>query len=363
MGKRELLLVVLFVVLGTVLYQATAPPAPEGSGGFSLREIFRAARGHLGDRSATRTVTRQAQLTVPDEVDTVGLEDFRGRIEVTGSDEAVIDATVEITLRGIDEADLGQQEAALSMHLDTEGNVATVTLGHREGGARPDQTLRLRVPRRLRLTLGGRGVAQITGVAGAEFDTYRGDLFVEDIAGPVTGSQREGRAEFGPGVTLDIETERGTLRVVRPLSLTLRAEATDVEVLDAEGPVTIDQERCTIEVIGGTGPIGVKGEGGTIKLRNVTSAVDIDAERLTVSMTMAAAVPVRLAIVGDDVDVTLPAAGVELAAEVAGGELRVPTALTTTADGATQRASGALNGGGPRIGLTVTRGALTVRER
>lgn len=363
MGKRELLLVVLFVVLGTVLYQATAPPAPEGSGGFSLRDIFRAARGHFGDRSATRTVTREAQLTVPADVDTVALEDFRGRIEVTGTDEAVIDAAVEISLRGIDEADLGQQEAGLSMQLETQGTLATVALGYREGGARPDHTLRLRVPRRLRLKLGGRGVAQVTGLAGAEFDTYRGDLFVEEMTGPVTGTQREGRAEFGPGGTIDLETERGTLRVVRPASLTLHSETTDVEVLDAEGPVTIDQERCTIEVIGGTGPIGVKGEGGTIKLRNVASAVDIDAERLTVSMTMAEAVPVRLAIVADDVDVTLPAAGVELAAEVADGELRVPAALTSTTDGATQRATGTLNGGGPRIGLTVTRGSLTVRQR
>lgn len=363
MGKRELLLVVVFVVLGTVLYQATAPPAPEGGGGFSLREMFRAARGHFGDRRASRTLTRQAQMDVPADVDTLAIDDFRGRIEVTGTDEAAIDATVDATLHGLDEADLDTQDTALALRVETNGPTATVTLAYREMGPRPDQTLRIRVPRRLRLKLGGRGVAQVTGLAGAEFDTYRGDLFVEDMTGPVTGSQREGRAEFGPGVTLDIATERGTLRVVRPASLTLRAEATDVEVLDAEGPVSIDQERCTIEVIGGDGEIEVTGQGGTIKLRNVASAVDIDAERLTVSMTMAEAVPVELKIVADDVDVTLPDAGVELVAEVIRGELRVPSALAPATEGDTRRATGALNGGGPRVGLTVTRGSLTVRQR
>lgn len=363
MGKRELLLVVLFVVLGTVLYQATAPPSTGESGGFSLREMFRAARRNMGDRNATRTLTRDEHLPIGPEVATLALDDFRGRIEVRGTDEASLAATLETTLRGLDEADLDQQEAGLDVRLEVHDTVATVVLGHREMGPRPDQTLRLQVPRRLRLKMGGRGVAQISGLAGAEFDTFRGDLFVEDMTGPITGSQREGRAEFGPGATLDFETERGTLRIVRPAALTLQATATDIEVLDAEGPVTIDQQRCTIEIIGGSGAIGVEGEGGTIKLRNVASPVTIDAERLTVSMTMAEAVAVTLEIVADDVDVTLPAGGVELAAEVTHGELRVPAAITSSTDGDTRRASGALNGGGPRVGLTVSRGALTVRAR
>ncbi len=361
MGKRELLLVVIFAVLGTVLYQATAPPAPEGSTGFSLRDLFRAARGHIGDHAATRSITRTGRLAVSAGVEVVAFDDFRGRLDVVGADVDAIEVSVDATLHGLDEADLDQQEAALALDLATDGDRTTIATRQREMSPRVDQTMRVSVPRRLALHLDGRGVADVRGVASAHFDDYRGDLVVEDVAGPITGSHREGRAEFGPGTALDLETRRGTLRLVRPASVTLDAEASDIEVTEAVGPVSIDQQRCTIEVVGGDGAITVIGRGGTIKLRSIRSAVDIDAERLTVSMIMAAPAPAHVVIEGDDVEVTLPAGGVDVAATSDRGRLRAPPELTATAEGEVRRAAGSLAGGGPLIDLSVVRGSLTVR--
>ena len=167
MGKRELLLVVIFAVLGAVLYQASAPPVPEGATGFSLRDMFRAARGHMGDNSATRTVTKTATLTLREGIEIVVLDDFNGRIEVIGSDAPTIDATLEVTLHGLDEADLDQQAGDLALTLEADGSRATVETAHRARGPRPDQTLRVQVPRSLGLALGGRGVADIRAVASA----------------------------------------------------------------------------------------------------------------------------------------------------------------------------------------------------
>ena len=361
MGKRELLLVVIFAVLGTALYQVTAPPAQDGATGFSLRDMFRAARGHMGDLAASRAVTRTGRLEVPPEVEVVTFDDFRGRLDVVGADIDAIDVTVEASLHGLDEADLDQQEAALVLDLATNGRQATIATRQREMSPRVDETIRVRVPRRLALHLGGRGVADVRGVASAHFDDYRGDLVVEEVAGPITGSHREGRAEFGPGTALDFETRRGTLRLVRPASVTLDAEATDIEVTEATGPVSIDQSRCTIEVVGGDGTIKVRGGGGTIKLRSIRSDVDIDAERLTVSMIMAAPAPARVAIEADDVEVTLPPGGVNVTATIEGGPLRAPAELATTTEGNTRRATGALGGGGPLIDVIVARGSLTIR--
>src|SRR5258708_9846494 len=44
MGKRELVLIAVFVVLGIGLYEFTAPPPPPGSEGVSLSGIFRNIR-------------------------------------------------------------------------------------------------------------------------------------------------------------------------------------------------------------------------------------------------------------------------------------------------------------------------------
>ena len=44
MGKRELVLIAVFVVLGFCVYQLTAPPPPPGSEGVSIGGIFRNMR-------------------------------------------------------------------------------------------------------------------------------------------------------------------------------------------------------------------------------------------------------------------------------------------------------------------------------
>lgn len=362
MGKRELLLVVFFAVVGAVLYQATAPPPPPGATGFSLTNLMRGARSHLGDRDATRVVTRTTSLASLPESVTLHLDDFRGRLEVVGEDTDTVVASLDVTLRGLDEGDLDEQDAAIALDVVAEGDRVTVSTRQREMGPRGDQAMRVRVPRRLALQLSGRGVADVRGVASARIDAYRGDLVVEDVQGAVTGSHRDGRAEFGAGTSLDLETQRSTLRLVRPAAVTLDAEATDIEVTDAAGAVSIEQQRCTTEVVGGEGPLTVRGAGGTIKLRNIRSAIDIDAQRLTVSMIMAAPAPARIAIEGDDVEVTLPPGGVEVAAQIERGALRAPDALTSTSDGDVHRAEGTLEGGGPRITLEVVRGSLTIRR-
>lgn len=360
MGKRELFLVLGFVVLGTVLYQATAPTSPSG-GGFSFGEMFREVRREMGDANATRELTRDAHVVASASAEVVQVPDLRGRIHVRPVDGDDVRLSTTLTLRGLDDQDLDRQAEGVAIALVADGPVIALDVRSGEGGRQPEQSLTLEVPRRLRLELGGRGVADVRGIAGLDLDDFRGDVTAEDLQGPATGSHREGRLELGPGLHVQIETRRSTLRLVRPASASLDLEASDVEVMDAEGPVSIAQERCTLEVLGGTAPVTVSGEGGTLKLRDVRSPVHIDAERLTVSLIMREPAPVTLAIEADDVDVTLPPGGLSLEARVESGELRVPDGVASTQDGDVQQASATFDGGGPHVALAVTRGTLTVR--
>src|SRR5690606_15146796 len=157
-----------------------------------------------------------------------------------------------VTLRGIDEADLDELENALNVLVAPGGDAIDVDVHLGEDERRPDQTLTVEVPRRLRLVLEGRGVADVHGVAGVTLDDFRGDVTIVGVHGEATGSHREGRLELGEGARVELETRRSTLRLVRPASATLDLEASDVEVMDAQGPVEITQERCTLEVLGGT---------------------------------------------------------------------------------------------------------------
>src|SRR5690606_12627978 len=160
MGKRELFLILGFVVVGTVLYQATGPSTP-GGGGFSFSDVVRDVRREMGDRSAIREVEREGHAVAAAGIEAVRVRDLRGRIRVTAIDGDDVRVSTTVTLRGIDEADLDELENALNVLVAPGGDAIDVDVHLGEDERRPDQTLTVEVPRRLRLVLEGRGVADV----------------------------------------------------------------------------------------------------------------------------------------------------------------------------------------------------------
>lgn len=365
MGKRELLLLVVFVVLGVGVYQVTAPAAPADAPGFSLGRLVDFAKSHFHGPQARRTVARTATLAPGADVEFLDLTDVQGPVIVEGSDRADIQVRLDATLAGMDTADLDRQEKALTVALAAAGPNATLRLEHDTRGRRVRLELRVDVPKRMKVRLGGtRYSAEVRGVAGLDLAEYAGDLRVEDLTGPVTGLYKSGRAEFGKGAVLQLKTESGRLRVERPASVTLDSERTGIDIIDAAGPITIKEDYARMDIRGTGGPVKVTGDGGTIALRQLTHAVVIDATRLTVDAEIDAPVPVVIAVKDDDVDVSLPrTGGVNLEVTVADGDLRLPEGLTATVADTKQSVTTAVAGGGPLVKLTLERGTMRVRGR
>lgn len=364
MGKRELLLLVVFVVLGVGIYQVSAPAAPVDGPGFSLSRLVQMARSHFSGPAVRRTVTKTATLTPTDGVTTLDLGEVRGAVVIEGADRPDIEVRVEAMLGGMDEADLNRQEQALRVSLKSEGTEASAAVAFDRTGRPPRFELHVLMPRRLTAQIAGRGSADVRGVAGLHLQDFRGELSTEDLRGPVTGEMRDGRAEFGTGATLELRTERGRLRADAPASVTLDSAHASIDIVDPSGPITLKQEQCRIDVRGTGGPVTVTGEGGTIALRQVTHPLTIEAERLTVTAELDAPVATSLTIQNDDVEVTLPrSGGVNLAVSVSDGELRLPDGLTATTTERKQSYAGAVAGGGPLVKLTLDRGTMRVRAR
>ncbi|MBA2355443.1 MAG: hypothetical protein H0V80_12330 [Acidobacteria bacterium] len=356
----------VFLVLGAGVYQVTAPAAPADAPGFSVGRLVQFAKGHFGGPRERRTVTRTATLVPSAEITSFDLRDFRGAVTISGSDRPDIAVRAEITLGGVDEAHLNDQEAQLGLTLEGTGTTAALRFGfdHHATGRRPRYVVHVEVPSRFTVRLGGEGSAEVSLVAGLQLDGYAGDLRADALTGPVTGRLRRGRAEFGPGAVLDLETERGHLRAEKAERVTLNSERTTLDLVDAAGPITLEQDFCRIEIRGTGGPVHVTGEGGVIALRGVRHPLTIDAERLTVNAELEAPVVTAITVENDDVEVTLPRdAGMQLQASVDEGGLVLPAGLTATTDGTRQSVSGALAGGGPEVKLAVTRGDLRVRTR
>ena len=364
MGKRELLLLVVFVVLGLGVYQVSAPAAPADAPGFSLSRIVQMAKSHFGGPRVRKPVTRTATLTPGSEVTTLDLGDIRATVFVAGSDRADILVRLEAVLGGVDDADLAEQEKTLGLTLKSEGPVASAALNFNTVGRPPRYELHVELPRRLKVQLGGRGSAEVRGIAGLHLVEYRGELNAAELTGAVTGELRDARAEFGAGVTMDLETRNGRLRAESPASVVLRSEHGTVDVIDAAGPVSITTDYCRMDIRGTGGPVKITGEGGTIELRDVNHPLTIAAERLTVNAELAIPVATSIAVEDDTVELTLPReGGVQLEAGIENGSLRLPDGLTATKVENRESVSAAIAGGGPLVKVTVDRGELRIRSR
>lgn len=364
MGKRELLLLVVFVVLGVGVYQVSAPAAPADAPGFSLSRLFQMAKAHLHGPQVRRTVTRTSTLAVARDVETLDLGDIRGNISVEGTDSADVSVRLEAMLGGMDDADVDRQEKAVQLEMKVDGSTAILSLHSRAEGPRPRYDVRVEMPKRLKLRLAGRGTAEVSGIAGLELDEYRGELTTETISGPITGDIRDARAEFGAGANLDLDTRNARVRADGPASVNLRSDRGSVDIVDPKGAVAIKTDFCRMDIRGTGGPVTITGEGGTIDLRDVAHPLTIEADRLTVSAELAAPVATTIVVGDDTVDVTLPRqGGVQLEASIEDGALRVPADLTTTKNERTESVSAAIAGGGPVVKLVVKEGELRIRTR
>lgn len=365
MGKRELLLLVVFVVLGVGVYQVTAPASEPDAPGFSLTRIFQMARAHVQGDQVRRTTERTATLAVPPGVTRLTLRAPRGPVTVEASDRPDIEVRVQLVLGGVDEADVVRQEQAARLEMKAAGTEATFAIDLGDHGRRPRYEMHVRLPKALALRVeGGRGRIEATGIAGLELAGYRGEIRTEALTGPVTGELRDGRAEFGDGATIDLETEGVLLRADRATSVTLKSERGTIDLVDPAGPVSIEQDYARMDIRGSGGPITITGDGGTITLRDVAHPLKIAASRLTVTAELARPVETTIDDEDDTVELALPRdGGLQLELAVTDGELRLPTSLESTTTENRQSLTTTVGGGGPLVKVTLERGELRLRTR
>ncbi len=363
MGKRELLLLVGFVVLGLGVYNVSAPAASADAPGFSLSRLMQMAKAHLHGAQVRKTVTSTVTLAVDPTVTTIDLGDIRGTVVIAGSDRDDVEVHVEASIGGVDEADVAQQERALRVSLTTTGTTASLVLASADD-RRPRYDVHVSMPGALKVQIAGRNSVEVSGIAGLHLAEFRGELTVEEMAGPVTGALRDARAEFGPGAHMDLDVRNGRLRAEAPASVTLRANRGSVDILDPAGPVSIKTDYARMDIRGTGGPVTITGEGGVIDLREVAHPLSIDADRLTVSVAFAVPVATTIAVSDDTVEVTLPReGGVQLEASIEDGSLRLPTGLTATRTQERESVSAAVDGGGPTVKVDVKGGQLRIRSR
>jgi hypothetical protein len=368
MGKRELLLVVGFIVVGALVYQLTAPPAQAGEKSFSFSQVMESVRRHVRGNRASTEVTNQATYPLAAGTNELRVSLSAQSLTILGEDRSDIAAELHVWSNGYDDAEA--QKLAKATTLKPVEGAGSLSLGlvYPDPGTQRANVV-LKVPSGLRVQIaayGGR--LTITGAADVELLNTRGEAEVKEISGRVSGTHRNGEVKIDDVGSLKLTTRGTDVRVANVHgAATIQTQAGELRGSAIDGPLDVDANATdiTFEHLETTkGPIRVTAVAGSITMRGVASDVRIDSRNAEVEVVMEKAAPLAIYNEGNDpITVTPPSTGYELdLLATTGGRIRLPDGvLEVKSDQSEERAAGAVHGGGPTITLRANRGDIVVR--
>jgi len=373
MGKRELVLIAVFVVLGIGVYQLTAPPPAPGSEGFSLSSIFRNMK--RGVQGARESATTDSQQTVP--VD-AAVKELRVNISrssdvtVEGEDRTDVAAELHVTARGFDQGEARAAANATTLKIERVGDALVVALDSTAARNLPrnsgisQMVVVLKVPRRMALRMephSGRLVAR--QLAAAEIMGSRGETRLTGFAGRVVLTHSGGALEIADALSLKLNARnsRGTVKQVKG-QMTVDAIGADLAITEIVGPLEIEARNTDLKIDDTKDlrpPLRVNSTGGEIRIEGLRTETRLDGRNTAMEVSLAAPASVTIYNLGE-IRVTPPPGGYTLDAMATEGRITVEDGEIKPSDGTDPRAAGPVRGGGPTLTLRSTRGSITVRK-
>jgi hypothetical protein len=375
MGKRELLLIVGFVIAGVVVYHATAPPARPNERGFSVSRIVDHIRREMRGNRAHAEDTKVKRIQLDTTTSELRISGTYMELSVTGEDRMDVEARFHVTSNGYDEAEAKGFVAETELLVDHAGPVLRLTSKYPEGG-RQQSTLTLLVPSRLLTRIDqGSPHTSIANVAAVEIPGMRGETTIKHVPGRVNVMHRGGQLEIADVAALKLVT-RGTEVTVS----NVKAEASfslqsgEVTATSLGGPIEIESQGASValrKLEAARGPLRVNAVGGgSLTLDGLSTEARLESRDVDVDITIAKAAPISVYSEGDEpIELTPPPGGFTLDARASHGRISLPegfdsrVTVTSGESETEQRANGAVRGGGPTITLRANRGDIRIRPR
>ncbi len=369
MGKRELLLIAAFAVVGAIVYQFTSPPPAPGEASFSFGQIIenirRGVRGNRASAEATTTTTHPVDAAITE----LRLNLPRGEITVAGEDRDTIEAELYVRSNGFDEAEAQRLVKESVFKVDRAGSSLLTTVDFPQAGSQRARLL-LKVPARLRLTLGGTsGPLMVSNVASVELGSSRGETSITRIHGRVSGTQRSGEIAVADSGSLKLTTVGSDVRLERISGeATLNMRSGELKASEIGGPIDLDTTGTDVQLEKlekTTGILRITATSGELSVKGLRTEGRIDVRNARVEAVIDRAAPLAIySEGGSPVELTPPAGGYQLDAVASDSSITLPAGtLQVTSTGQERRATGPVGGGGPTITIRTTRGNITVRSR
>ena len=379
MGKRELLLIVAFVIVGAVVYQATAPPPGPDDRSFSLGRLVDHLKREIGGNKFLEETTQAATHRLDDEIAEIRVVGYLAdEVRVTGETRSDVETTLRVSSRAYtdEEAKKFANETVLKSDRAANSLVFSVRYPTGRHTGRQRAALTLKVPARMRIRVEARpSRLTITNVAGVETTNSGGETTITKVAGRVAMTHRGGKAIVEDCAALKFNGRGAEVTVTRvrgDASITLDGGGR-FRGVELAGPLDVEtrNSEVTLDGLSATrGPIRVNAQNGEVTLNDLKADTRVDGRNAELHVTMSGAAPVALYTENGDLTLTPPAAGYTLDALAVEGRITPEAVLerfglehTVDADSKEARASGAVNGGGATITVRATRADVIINER
>jgi len=369
MGKRELLIIAGFIVIGTVVYQLTAPDPKPGEKAFSFSGLVGALRREVRGNNANATDRREGTFKIPDSLSEVRIAGTVHKVTVVGENRADVAYDLAIDSTGPDEATaLGYAKRA-TFRNDDLGDILALRVAF-PSEARQTATLFLRVPSRLTVRLEQTATrnANISDIKALSIEGGFGDLTVVNVSGSVTGSTRGGDLVLQDVGATTMTLRNTSAKVIRPRGTTkITATGGECTIDHAVGPIEFEQANgAEVQIIAPQGPVRATGSGGQITVTDPRKEVAIDVRRAEIEVSLDQPVPVS-ALGTDEVVRLLLADNVAVALDAAATEAGKIDAtefdLTPETNEQGAKLTHAFPKGTMRVVLRTQRGEIVIRKR
>ena len=368
MGKRELLLICGFAVVGALVYYATAPEAAPGQGGFSIGRLMEEVRREVRGNRSSAEVSTTTTIPVKPGVSELRFETGSAGVTISGEDRPDVLCELKVWSSGYDETE-AKKYANETMLKTTEAGITMVLSIKYPDPATQRASLVVRMPKAMSVRIQpSRAKLEISGVASVELVEARGQASVTGISGRVVATHRGGALtiEGVPAVKLSTRGSTVSLKDVTGEAV-MQLQAGEFKSQSIVGPIDVDSNgtRMVFDLAVTRRPMRINAIGGSVTITGLRSETRIDSRDTRIDVTIDQ--PAQVAIYNEHeeaMDVTLPAGGVQLDALAVDGRLTVPPGLpeVRTTDNE-QRAAGPIGGGGPTVTLRSKRGDINIKRK
>ncbi len=367
MGKRELLLIFGFVLLGTIAYYATAPAPVPGQQGFSISRFLDGIKREVHGNRSSAEVTTTSTVPLSSGISEIRFETGNAPLTISGEDRTDLECELHVWSNGFDETEAKKYAADTTLKTTEAGMSMVIAVRYPEPASQR-ASLVVRMPKALAVRIqSSRGQVEVSEVGSVELTEARGQVSIHDIAGRVTASHRGGKLTVESVAALKLNTRGSTIALsgIRGEAI-MQLQAGELKGESIKGPLEIESNgtRIVLEDLEDVRtPIRVNATGGSVTMRGLQTETRIDGRDTRIDVELEKAVPVSIYNEAEETtEVTLPETGFKLDALTTDGKLEVPETLAEVKSMDNEhRATAVVGGGGPTITLRTSRGDLVVK--